>query len=295
MKVLTLGNGFIANHLPYGKITERLRCDLHAISQMLNFYKPDVLINCIGKTGSPNIDWCEKNKAETYLGNVTLPTLLAAECEKFGIHFIHIGSGCIFFGESPNIYSHQTKKSLNPVIGAEDEEWVKIDKGWKEIDFANPQSFYSKTKYATDLTIGSNQFTTILRIRMPISSKNDPRNFINKIRGYKQVIDEPNSVTFVDDLVKCVDWCITNKTFGIYHVTNPQPLSAADTMREYQKYHPDHKFDVITTNELDKITIAKRSNCTLSTEKLYEAGFIMTPSKEALERCMAEYVKNIGD
>ncbi len=288
MKVLVLGNGFISQHLPYPIINERIIPDNLAVKLLLQAYKPDVLINCIGKTGRPNVDWCESHQSETFMANVIIPGLLAHECEKLGIRLIHIGSGCVYFGQSPNMATVESDWE-----GLGRYHPIEEDSGWKEIDFANPQSYYSKTKYACDLIIGSLSHVTTLRIRMPISSKNDPRNFINKVRGYNQVIDIPNSVTFIDDLVRCVDWAIHNNKTGIYHVVNPQPLTAAQVMKEYKKHVPEHKFSIISEKELNAITIAKRSNCILNSDKLKQDGFIMTPTWEALQNCMNKYIKNI--
>jgi 3,5-epimerase/4-reductase len=283
MKIITLGNGFIANHLPYEKITTRLDANIYHIDRLLAVQNPDVVVNCIGRTGRPNIDWCEKHQEETVLANTALPILLAEACSRRNIHFVHIGSGCIYFGSSPRKKIRQNEHG--------NYEW--IEPGWKETDFANPQSFYSKTKYAADLAIGDLPNTTILRIRMPLSDKNDPRNLINKLRGYNQVINIPNSMTFIDDLVRCVDHVIQQELTGIYHVVNPEPLTATQIMRAYQQYQFNHIFEVIEEEQLNKLTIAKRSNCILNTDKLNQVGFIMTSSKEALDKCMANYMKNM--
>jgi dTDP-4-dehydrorhamnose reductase len=281
MKISTIGAGFVSDHLVCDKIGGRLDLSIKQIDMILDAYKPDVLVNCIGKTGRPNVDWCEVNKEATAMTNTALPILLADACARKSIHLIQIGSGCIYFGESPN-----------KLYKAGDFEPVK-DIGWKEEDFANPKSFYSKTKYACDLALGSMKNVTTLRIRMPISSKNNQRNFINKIREYKQLIDIPNSVTFMDDLVKCINWAAKGSHMGLFHVTNPEPLSAARVMQEYQKYVPQHTFEIIDEAQLDKLTIAKRSNCIINSDKLREAGFSMTPSEVALKECMATYMKNI--
>jgi len=159
------------------------------IDYFLDVFQPDVIVNCIGKTGRPNVDWCESHKEETAFANIAVPIMLADACKRRGVHLIQIGSGCIYFGPS---------KYRGEMTGAN-------DPGWREEDFANPKSFYSKTKYACDMALGDMDHVTTLRIRMPISSQNTPRNFINKVRGYKQVIDIPNSVTFMDDLVRCVE------------------------------------------------------------------------------------------
>ena len=315
MKVLTIGNGFVAEHLPYEIAHGRVAADSRYVDFLLGQYKPDVIINCIGKTGRPNVDWCEKHKEEVAVANTAIPLLLAEGCAKRGVRMINIGSGCIYFGESPNFHYVQGDGSPMPEpiktysLGDPNYEpfWgkaftqyftmvfpaKKIEDGWRETDFANPQSYYSKSKYACDLMLGQMPHVTTLRIRMPVTDRDVPRNLINKLRGYKQVIDIPNSMTFMSDLVRCVDWAVNNDTSGIYHVANPQPVTAAQIMREFQKYVPEHSFEYITERQLDEMTLAKRSNCILSTEKLRLAGFQMTDSVEALTECMAKYVKNM--
>lgn len=282
MKVITLGNGFVASHLPYEIAKYRLTPNEEDMGWFIDEYKPDVIVNCTGFVGKPNVDQCESEKTKTYMGNVVIPAMLAEECHKRDVQLIHIGSGCIYFGESPNKLAIGTTQFA-----------IETDLGWKETDFANPKSYYSKTKYACDLLLGQMPNVTTLRIRMPISPRNTERNFINKIRNYKQLIDIPNSVTFLDDLTRCIDWMIDNSKTGIYHVVNPNPLSAADVMREYQKYVPEHKFEVITEAQLDAMTVAKRSNCIINGDKLKSEGFEMTPSEIALKDCMAEYAKSL--
>jgi dTDP-4-dehydrorhamnose reductase len=276
MKILTIGGGFVAEHLPYEVVSARINSE-EDVANVIKHYKPNVIVNCIGKTGRPNVDWCESHKEETAFANVAVPIMLAKGTAAAGVHLVQIGSGCIYFGPSP--CKGETSGARDP--------------GWREDDFANPKSFYSKTKYACDLMLGSLSHVTTLRIRMPISTQNTSRNLINKLKGYKQVIDIPNSVTFMSDLTRCVDWAIKGSHTGIFHVTNPEPITAAQVMQEYQKYVPSHTFEIIDEAQLDSMTVAKRSNCIIDSSKLKRAGFHMTPSQEALENCMAEYAKNI--
>lgn len=283
MKVIILGNGFVASHLPYEIAKYRLTPNEEDMGWFINQYSPDVVINATGFCGSPNVDQCEIEKSKTYMANVVIPLMLAEECEQRGIHLIHIGSGCIYFGRSRNGYYAMPSGLPH----------YSVDTGWEENDFANPKSYYSQSKYACDLMLGSMKHVTNLRIRMPISTKNNPRNLINKLRGYRQIIDIPNSVTFMDDLTRCIEWAINGSHTGIYHVTNPEPLTAVQVMKEFQKYVPSYSFEIIDEAQLDKITIAKRSNCILNTDKLNKAGFHMTPSMEALKNCMANYITNI--
>ena len=299
MKIFTLGAGFISEHLPYVNIKDRLDISVRQMENIIQTHKPDVLINCIGKTGRPNVDWCESHREETAIANTALPISLAEACAKHSIHMIHVGSGCIYFGESPHLSYTQGDGKPVPDLPKHVTSWtytypsIQIDEGWREEDFANPKSYYSKTKYAADLVLSQMNNVTVLRIRMPVSEKNHPRNLINKLRGYKQIIDIPNSMTFMKDFVRCVDWAATQGRVGVFHVTNPQPLTAARIMREYQKYIMDHTFDIISEQQLDSLTVAKRSNCILDSQKLAHSGFQMTPSEEALVECMKAYQKNM--
>jgi dTDP-4-dehydrorhamnose reductase len=296
MKILTLGDGFIANHLPYEQIRDedghpfRLTPNEEDVDYCLSKDKPDVIINCLGRTGRPNVDWCESHRAETYLANVTLPLMIAEWCEAHDVHMIQIGSGCIYFGPSPNM-GYGMYCGPDPKYKG----YTSTDHGWLETDFANPQSYYSKTKYACDLALGEMPNVTTLRIRMPLSEKDTPRNLINKLRGYKEVIDIPNSVTFMSDLIRCVDWAAHSSLgAGIFHVVNPQPLTAARIMQEFQKHVPNHKFEIIGERRLQDLVVAKRSNCILSGEKLLKEGFRMTPTEDELKYCMSHYIKNMN-
>src|SRR4030081_750955 len=60
--------------------------------------RPDFLINAAGFTGKPNVDACEKAKAETLAGNTVLPLRIAEICGEENIAWGHISSGCIYQG-----------------------------------------------------------------------------------------------------------------------------------------------------------------------------------------------------
>ena len=280
---IIFGNGFVASHLNYPIVKDRLEPNATQIRSLLNLYKPDTVINAIGYAGNKNIDDCENNKDKTILANLSIPTILATECYKLGIHLIHIGSGCIYYGASPNITT-DVKYSENDLNNC----W--IDLGWKETDFAHPLSFYSQTKYACDLAISNLPNTCILRIRMPISDKHSPRNLITKLLRYENVLKMPNSVSFLSDISRLVDWVIQNNKTGIYNATNSEPLTHIDLLEEYRKYRPEHKYNTINVQELGNYIKSARSNCILSTQKLNSEGFYFTPTLEALEQTMKNYI-----
>ncbi len=275
MKVLIVGKGFIADHLRFDRIKQRISISDKEVQNILDTEKPDVIINTIGYCGEPNIDACEVNKSKTYTANVVIPLILAQVCEKKDIRMIHLGSGCIYYGISPAEKKWADGWMIPP-------EGV----GWCEEDAATPLSFYSKTKYATDMMIGGMKNVTTLRLRMPISHLHSPRNLIDKLKRYKEVIDEPNSVTFLSDLTRAVDFVIEKNLTGIYHITSKQPLTATQVMIEYQRYHPEHTFQIIDLKRLSELTTAPRSNCILDSSKIEREGFVFEGS---LESTMKEY------
>ena len=286
-KVCIVGkNSFIASHLDYEIISERLPISADGIRAILEKYKPAVILNCVAFTGGKNIDGCEIDMAKTIEHNLIIPSMLAIECEHMGIHMVHIGSGCIFYGKSPN-FEITNLKTTEKYFDAIPQY---KDTGWKETD--DPKlgnaSTYSKIKYSSDLAIGSLKGTSILRIRMPISSKISSRNLINKLLNYTDIVETPNSVTFISDLIRVIDWTIQNEKFGIYHVTNKQPLTHSRILEEYQKYKP-FSYNKITPEQLSLLTVANRSNCLIDSSKLENEGFKMTDTIEALEKTMKEY------
>ena len=73
--------------------------DFRALLPALKKSKPTFVINAGGFTGKPNVDACERFKAETIEGNVTLALSVAQACDVAGIK---LGSS---FSAKPRILS----------------------------------------------------------------------------------------------------------------------------------------------------------------------------------------------
>jgi dTDP-4-dehydrorhamnose reductase len=172
VKTLVFGpRSYLAQHflasLPGVSASEADIADPAAVAAELDREKPDVVINCAGKTGRPNIDWCETHKEETVRGNVTGPLVLLEECGKRGIYWVHLSSGCIYEGDNGG-------------------------RGFAETDEPNFHgSFYSRSKIWSDQIL--REFPTgpegkggvlILRLRMPFGNELHPRSLISKIAKY---------------------------------------------------------------------------------------------------------------
>jgi len=70
----------------------------NAIKKEAKRVKPSVIINAAAKT---NLEWVGENKLEALNVNVLGADNLAEVCEKEGIYFLHLSSGCIFESVSP--------------------------------------------------------------------------------------------------------------------------------------------------------------------------------------------------
>lgn len=241
--------------------------DYSVVYDYLKSQSPSIVINAAGKTGTPNIDRCETHKEETMITNVNGAVNVACASKLLGIYNVYIGSGCIYQGDN-------------------DGKW------FTETDTPNyVGSFYSWTKVKAQELL--EPFDVLqLRIRMPILSKPNPRNFIDKIAKYSHVINEWNSVTVVDDMLDAMKVLIEQKVTGIMNMVNPGVLYHHDMLALYKKIiDPNHSFTPISMEELtQKFTCAGRSNCVLSGERLgkYTA---LDPIMNIIERILIQYKK----
>lgn len=239
------------------------------VKKELQRRKPDFVINCAGKTGKPNIGWCENHKEETFNSNVIGPLVLAHACSELGLYLVHLGSGCIYTGDNGG-------------------------KGFSEEDPPNFfGSFYSKTKIWSEQALTA--FPVLqLRLRMPVDSVPSPRNLITKITSYQKVISSPNSISIMDDVLFAAKELIARRSTGIYNVTNPGAITHPEILDLYnQIVDPEFKYETFSIEEMRKIVKADRSNCILSTRKLEAEGIRLTPVKEAVRKTLEEYKKHV--
>jgi dTDP-4-dehydrorhamnose reductase len=277
MTVVVFGAGFLgrrfAEELPGAVLSTVDVTDRDAVRRSLRELGATAVVNCAGKTGKPNVDWCESHQFETHRSNVVGALVLAEACAEAGAYLLHMASGCIFYGPSPS------------------------PGGWLEHDFANPSAYYSRTKYAADLLLSKLPNVGIARLRMPIDGRPGPRNLITKLASYPKVIDVANSVTIVDDLVSVTLALVERRATGIFHVTNPGPMRHRDLLRLYGDIvDPSHRYELIAEEELVArgLATSARSNCVLASPRLAELGVTMRPIETALRDTMVEYARRSG-
>jgi dTDP-4-dehydrorhamnose reductase len=281
MKILIFGKGYIAGKFlkffgeegvssdVTAEISDVRIEDYSVVRAEILAKKPDVVLNCAGKTGKPNVDWCEEHKMETMFSNAVAPIILARACEELSVYMVHIGSGCVYAGD-------------------------KDGQGYSECDEPNfAGSFYSRTKALSEVMLS--EFPVLqLRLRMPLDGEPGERNFLTKITKYKKVISVPNSLSVIDDFVRAALELIKKRVTGIYNVVNPGFITHKEILDMYKEIvDPSFTYELFSLDELSRVTKAGRSNCGLSTSKLEDEGIFMRPIKVALKDTLEKYKENL--
>lgn len=274
MKILIFGKGFVGRRCAETWGEEAVLSNVFVVSKgdalkEIQRVRPDAVLNAAGVRGVPNVDWCDLHQMETIRGNTVLPLLIADACQEAGVYLLHVGSGCIFYGDSP----HE-------------------DKAWRESDFGKPLPTYTRTKWAADLALSTLSNVGIARIRLPIDAVPSPGNLIDKLASFEKVIDVENSVTVIDDMVDVFYQLMQKKGEGIFHATNPGTVRHRDLLALYEELvDPSHTNEWIENEDLVALGLATkgRSNNFLASERLNTIGIHMRPAKEALRDTMQKY------
>lgn len=258
-----LGQKFL-KALPDAVPSEADIADSFAIQRVLMNLRPEVVINCAGTTGRPNVDWCEDNKQKTFRSNVTGPAVLMQECSRFGSRLVHVGSGCIYYGD--------------------------YNGGgfYEEIPANFTGSYYSKTKAWSDAFLSAHSDMVLnLRIRMPFDGTTSDRNLIMKLLKYKRLIDYKNSMTNVDEFVSLTVQMIEAGKTGTFNMVNEGAMSPYEVMEMYREIvDPNHEFEPLSHTDIGLVAKAPRSNCLLNTDKLRCHGQGMTNIRGSMRLCM---------
>lgn len=224
---------------------------------------PHYIINCAGVTGTPNVDWCEDHQQQTIRTNIIGALNLADVAYLHGIHVTNFGTGCIYEYDADH-----------PIGG----------KGFTEEDEPNfAGSFYSKTKIFLDKLFDSYPNVLNLRLRMPISSDFHPKNFITKITRYQKIINIPNSMSILDDLLPIAIDMTLRELKGKYNFVNPGTISHNELLDLYKRYvDPTFTYTNFTVEEQDKILKARRSNNELDATKLQKEFPELLPIQQSI-------------
>ena len=238
--------------------------NVQELEDEINYIEPTHIISFIGRTHGKvgekefrTIDYLEeKGKIlDNVRDNLFSPLVLAIICKEKNIHNTYIGTGCIFKFDDTHPFG-------------------KEENGFNEDSLPNFfGSSYSVVKGFTDRLLNFYDTTLNLRIRMPITSNVNKRNFITKIVNYENICSIPNSMTVLPELLPCVLDMMKNKTTGTLNLTNPGLITHNEILEMYKEIvDKDFTWKNFSLEEQSKIIACYRSNNYLDTnrlEKLY--------------------------
>ena len=286
MKWLIYGSGWIGNMVinELSKIGEsvfigKVRVDDEKnLKEEIASINPDRILCFIGRTHGGNvstIDYLELpgKLKDNIRDNLYAPLVLSHLAKSMGIHLTYLGTGCIFNYDS----LHNTE------IGFTEED--------------SPNFFgssYSIVKGFTDRLLHQFDDDVLnLRIRMPITYDDSPRNFITKITSYEKICSNPNSMTVLPDFIPIIIDLSKKKYTGTLNLTNPGVISHNEILEKYKEIvDSEFTWKNFDQNEHDKILSSKRSNNLLDTQKLQKLYPEIKPIKESIITVLNNIKKN---
>lgn len=291
MKVLIYGsNGWIGNQViellsNHQVIRGNVRAEnIEELEQEIKNTNPTHIMSFIGRTHGEignkkytTIDYLEqKGKIkENVRDNLYSPLVLAILAQRYNIHFTYMGTGCIFEYDE----THPFGLPAN---------------GFTEQDMPNFfGSSYSVVKGYTDKLMHLfNDSVLNIRIRMPITSDYNSRNFITKIINYEKICSVPNSMSVLPELLPLMIDMAEKKVTGTVNLTNPGLISHNEILTMYKKIvDPNFTWKNFSIEEQDKILAAGRSNNYLDTTRLETLYPEVLDIKSAVSKCLESMAK----
>jgi dTDP-glucose 4,6-dehydratase len=260
--------------------------DIDAIEKEICEFNPTHVVSFIGRThGSigdkkyTTIDYLEQEGKlyENVRDNLFSPFVLAEICSRKNIHYTYLGTGCIFKYDD----EHPFAQELN---------------GFTEDSKPNFfGSSYSIVKGFTDKMMKLYEKNVLnLRIRMPITGEESPRNFITKIVNYEKVCSVPNSMTVLPELLPCVLDMMKNRVTGTMNLTNPGLISHNEILKMYKEIvNPFFTWKNFSQAEQRAILAADRSNNFLETTKLTQLYPEIKNIKDSVKEQLIKYKDTI--
>jgi 3,5-epimerase/4-reductase len=250
------------------------------VAAELDAVKPTHVLMSAGITGRPNIDWCEDHKPETLRVNVIGTLNVADLCYMRDIHCTIYATGCIF--------KYDDDHALGTGIGFKEDAKPNFD-----------GSFYSETKGYMEPMLKCYPNCLVLRVRMPISDDLIHRNFVTKIVKYERVVNIPNSMTVLHEMLPASLAMAKKGLTGVYNFTNPGVISHNQVLDLYTKYiDPTYHYKNFTVEEQAKVIKAGRSNNELDTTQLMKdmpEDIVINDIQTAVELCFQRMKVNLTE
>lgn len=251
--------------------------------------QPTHVFCCLGRTHGTfqgktytTIDYLQHHELlhENINDNLFVPLKLSVFCKSIKIHFTYLGTGCIYTYDQ--IHKIFTESDSPNFFGSN----YSVVKGF--------------THQLLELLENSGASDALhLRIRMPITSENNPRNFITKIVNYEKICSIPNSMSVLDELIPLAVHMMKEGVKGTYNFTNPGVIEHNQILQMYRELvDPKFSWKNFSVEEQNEILLSKRSNNELDTWKLEQTYLSLkekypylklSPIQDAVQNCLLQW------
>jgi len=226
--------------------------------------EPDIILHCASLT---NVDYCEKNKAETKKINVGGTDNIVAACKHKDIKLVYISTDSVYDGKAGN---------------------------YSESDPVSPCNYYAITKYEAEESVKKHKNHLITRTNIfgwNIQNKQSLAEWIldnlgagKCINGFKDAVF---SSIYTIEFAKIMEQMLERNLAGIFNLGSRTSLSKFEFALLVAEVFNKDKFLVKPISIDDFSFAAKRGkNLSLNTQKLSQALGRALPS---LEECTQEF------
>ncbi len=200
-------------------------------------------------------------------------------CELHKIPNLLFSTGCVYTYDKPGQGPHTMGSGV----------------GFKETDKHNfDGSYYSMSKGLLDelLTRTPYQYLLSLRVRLPVGDDFNPRSLITKLLQYERLVNIPNSITVLHNMLPISVQMMKDGRRGVYNFCQVNPISHGEFMRLYKELvDPTVEWSHFTEEEQNAVVKAPRSNCHLDVSKLKAEYPQLLTAEEAVREAFVELKK----
>jgi dTDP-4-dehydrorhamnose reductase len=236
-----------------------------AVLRTVRAARPDVIINCAAFN---DVDASEDRVVEAFSHNAFGVLSLARAAAALGAAFVHYSTDFVFDG-------------------------FRSGQPYTETDTVNPQSNYARSKLLGEWFAADSPAHYVLRVESLFGgarAKSSVDRIINGIRHDEAVrvfMDRTVTPSYVDDVAEATSRVIQRGLpFGVYHCVNSGESTWLGIAEEAARLLGRAAHLVPVSVDDVKLRASRPRYCSLSNQKLREAGIDMPAWQDALERYM---------
>ena len=243
--------------------------DLSDRTKLTDFLAEHTFDAIVHTAAVTSVEACEADQVACQILNVDLVEYLASYCKAHQTQLIHLSTDFVFDGKKGTTYN--------------------------ELDAANPQSEYGKSKYASEqVLVQSNCHYAILRTILVYGINADPnrsnlvlwaKSKLSKNEPIKVVNDQWRMPTFVDDLAYACQLAIDREAQGIFHISGSELMSISEAVYKIADYW---NLDKGLISEISAASIGQAEN------RPRHTGFDLTKSKAELGYVPTSFIDSLA-